>query len=159
MRCSPARLGCLVIALLAFAGCGDSKTDEKTDTKSGSVAKTKTSDGGKTGKTPVPPAKQKVEITRAQWSAEEEATCLVKQDGSFPDAKLKDLTGADRAISQLRGQRATVLLMWTDQTRANKSALRAISAMSKRESAPGVQYVAVCVGDDAGQAKQAADRE
>ncbi len=158
MRCFPVRLGCLATALLILAGCGDSKTDEKTKTKSPPVVAAKTTDGGAKTSVALPP-KPKPEITKVALTAEEEATCLVKQNGQFPDAKLKDLAGADRALSQLRGERATVVLLWSNQNRASKVALQTLSENARREVLPGVRHVGVCVGGDVGQAKQAADQE
>jgi peroxiredoxin len=164
MRYSRVLLSCLITALLVLAGCGDSQTDNKTDEKSLIGGSSKTNPSGKTnddGKTQVAiPAKPKPEITKVDLSAEEEATCLVKQNGPFPDAKLKDLTGADKALSQLRGEQATVLLLWSSQNRASRGTLRTLSAKAKQEdNVPGLKYVGICVGDDAADAKQTAEDE
>jgi peroxiredoxin len=156
MRYTSLCLGCL-LALPVLAGCGDGKTDEtKTKTKSPGV-KTKTPDEEQEKKTieaAVLPPRPPPEIKKVLLSAAEEATCLVKQGGQFPDAKLKDLSGADRAISQLRGQQATVVLLWTNQNRANKAALQQLS-VNAQNPPPGVNYLGICVGDDAATAQSA----
>jgi peroxiredoxin len=147
-------LGCAA-GLLVLGGCGDNTTGEKTKTKSPAVVPRKT-DGEKTKTAVALPPKLKPRIEKSLFSAEEEATLLVKQDDQFPDAKLKDLAGADRALSQLRGERATVVLLWTDQSRAGRGALKAVSARAA-QNRPGLHYVGIYVGDDATTAKQLAD--
>ncbi len=147
-------LGCLA-GLLILGGCGDDKTGEKT--KSRAVVPRKTDGDGEKTKTAVAlPPKLKPRIEKALFSAEEEATLLVKQDAQFPDAKLKDLAEAGQAVSQLRGERATVVLLWSDQSRAGRGALKAISARAAQQR-PGLSYVGIYVGDDAASAKQLAD--
>src|SRR5437879_2531807 len=99
MRCFSISLGCLAVcSLLFFAGCGDSKSEEaktnsKPPVKTNDEEKTKTSEG------PPPP---KIEIAKVELSADEQATCLVKQNDTLPDVKLKDLAGAEQTLAHLR---------------------------------------------------------
>src|SRR5262245_49987232 len=104
MRRVSISFGCLAAcSLLVLAGCGDSKSEEgKTKTK----PPVKTHDEEKTKTVEEPAAK----IPPVELSGQE-ATCVVKLDDAFPDAKLKDMTGAEQSLSQLRGQRATVVLL------------------------------------------------
>jgi len=146
----------LLAGALLLAGCGDSKTDEKTPTKSPVARAAKTTDDSEKT-TNGSPSQLKPEIAKVVLSAEEEATCIVKQGDQFPEAKLPDLAGSVQTVSALRGEKATVVVLWTDQNRAGRRAIINSSRQAK-EDLPGVAYVGINAGDDPADAKQAAEK-
>jgi peroxiredoxin len=149
---------CLSICGLLLAGCGDGQKED-TPTNKGKIPTgdpvTPNGDDRKQKKKEDTP--QELPKAKVVTSPEYEATCIVKVNEAFPEAKLKDLAGGEQTLSQLRGQKATVILFWTSPSRANQGALNTLSAKAKQEM-DGVRYVGIFVGPSAEEAKGAAEK-
>ena len=88
-----------------------------------------------------------------------EDTCLVKVADAFPEGKLADVSGGEHALSDLRGEKLTVVYFWNsgDTPYAKMSAEDQLEYLGKDIAEPmadkGVKVVGINEGDSAENAK------
>jgi peroxiredoxin len=95
---------------------------------------------------PPPPAElHKPEVILSQHHAQ---TCLVGVGDPFPNLTLPDLEGNSRELTQLYGDRMTIVVFWTSKgLYAREQFSRIMYECHDRYGALGVRVVAINVGD------------
>jgi peroxiredoxin len=95
---------------------------------------------------PPPPAQVfKPEVILSQYHAQ---TCVIGVGDLFPSATLPDLDGNPRELTQLYGDRMTIILFWNAKAfYAREQFTRIMHECHKRYGALGVRVVAINVGD------------
>lgn len=84
-------------------------------------------------------------------------TCLVKVGEPFPEIKLTELGGSEEELSQLRGEKLTVVVFWnTRKVYAAEQFSRLQQEVSAAYSKFGVKVVAINLGDAPEKVKQLA---
>ena len=176
---------CVWMLLVAVAGCGSSEpdpvqggdagedgrpavtsgdggaadaTDPGADATAGGADAADAADGadGADGTPFVPPTPPPPEIVEVKLSAAHAATCLVKQGDALPDAELPDTEGNTRKLSELLGERYTVVVLWSA---ANRYSPNLLFDMADKVSGQheGVAVVGVSVGDTTEDAQATAE--
>ena len=100
------------------------------------------------------------EMPKVQMSVGHAAMCKVKVGDAFPDAALADLAGKQKKLSELRGQKLTVVLLWSDKLVFGREALAdMLSTVLTPYQKLGVNVVAIDVNDPAATVAKAASAE
>ena len=90
-------------------------------------------------------------------SEQHQATCLVKQGDTMPEIELQDVTGQQQKLSDLYGERLTVVCFWSSRA---PSAIQQLQDMEpeiiKVFGGQGVKVATVNNGQTADEAKEAA---
>jgi peroxiredoxin len=99
------------------------------------------------------------EVPPVVMSEQHAATCLVKLGDTMPDARLPDLAGKEQDLSNLLGDKLTVVFFWTGTNRHSVDELHDMAIKVASPLAPlGVRVVGICERDTASVARRTSEK-
>ena len=108
---------------------------------------------------PDPLAPSPAEVPPVTMSQQHADSCLVKVGDVLPAAQLADLSGQQRDLQKLLGDRLTIVFVWTA---ANRQSIDELRDMAERVASPlaplGVRVVGICERDTADAAQSVCDK-